>query len=129
LRETVKVYYWLYPAHEQVIINGLGLSLNATESYVVGNLIKFFPIAYYLVFHPSATPLELPVPWIQGDGCNDPDCEVTLEVLLDSVPPISWPETDTPGPHHHTLMPHGLAQFATIQHRTRTRKRRRTGRG
>lgn len=110
-----------------MIINGLGLSLNGSGHYVVGNLIKFFPMAYYVVIHSSATPLALSVPCIQGDGCNDPDCEVTLDVRLDSIPPISWPEM--PGPRHRTMMPPELAHVAHIQPRTRDRKRRRKGRG
>ncbi len=125
LTETVRVYYWLYPAHEQVIINGLGLTATVGGEYVIGHLIKFFPMAYYLAFHASATPLELSVPCIQGDGCSDLDCEVTLDVRLDSVPPVSWPET--PGPRHHTIMPLAFAQFASVQPGMNDRNRQRKG--
>jgi hypothetical protein len=102
LPADIKIYCWPYLAQDQVIISGLGISSMNGKRGILGDLIKFFPMAYY-VTHTLESPLDLAVASIRGDGCNDMDCEVSLHVPLDSVPPPDWPET--PGSEHYTIMP------------------------
>lgn len=110
LPDGVKVYYWPYLGEEQVIITGLGLSSINGVHGAVGDLIKFSPMAYYIAFSPGDS-LDLPVPSIRGHGCNDLDCEVSLLIKLDSIPPQHWPEN--PAADHHTLFLPDLSYVAT----------------
>lgn len=126
LPKTVRVYYWLYPTQDrQVIINGLALQLkDGAATFIVGSLIKFFPVAYYIVNTDAVSPLELGVPWIEGGGCNDLACQVDLCLRPASIPPLDWPEV--PGLAHHTVMPLELAMVSRTprgsDHRARERK-------
>src|SRR5262249_11133704 len=116
---NIKIYYWPYPGTEQSIVPGLGLSINDGSGGVVGHLLKFFPIAYFVVFHATGN-VALNVPHVHGgDGCADPNCEVRLDVDFRPTPPTSWPEA--PGPQHSTLLLAELARFV------RPRRPRRTG--
>lgn len=96
------VYYWLFPSEHQIIMQGLGISYNEGNSGIVGDLIKFFPLAFYVVDE-SIGDGQLPVPKIVGDGCNDLACSVDLHLDFSNVPPLDWPETPTS--HHNTMMP------------------------
>lgn len=109
LPPNVEIYYWTYPFHEQVIVKGLGIGLPKGGAFVFGDLIKFFPLAYF-VAEKEKSNLELAVPKIMGDGCNDTDCEVPLHIALDTVPPIGWPEM--PEAMHYTMMPYELSVVA-----------------
>jgi hypothetical protein len=101
LPSYIRIYYWPYLSEDQVIIKGLGISSTNGRHGILGDLIKYFPVAYYVAY-PMPDPLGLSVPWISGDGCNDMACEITLQIRLDSVPAPQWPET--PGPGHYTIM-------------------------
>lgn len=112
----IEIYYWPYPFREQVIVNSLGVGLTKSGLFVVGDLIKFFPLAYYVAEKEIST-LELAVPKIIGDGCNDENCSISLQIGLDTVPPINWPEF--PDASHYTMMPYELSVFAKSRERGR----------
>ena len=116
LPDGVKVYYWPYLSQDQVLIKSLGVSLKDGTRAVVGDLIKFFPMAYY-VTKTLSDPLDLPVKSFYGDGCNNMECEITLHVRLDSIPPPKWPET--PGPDHNVITVLGQAVVSSASTRPR----------
>jgi hypothetical protein len=79
------------------------------EAYAFGDLIKFFPLAYFVAQRREGN-LELDAPKLFGNNCSDTDCVVALEISLDTVPPNNWPET--PDAMHHTVMPWELSVIA-----------------
>jgi hypothetical protein len=91
---SVRVYYWVYPSRDHVIIPALGVADRNGGPFFIGDLIKFFPLAYYIVDSDTST-MQLPTATFMGDGCNDMDCTVDLFVDLAGTPPINWPETPT----------------------------------
>jgi hypothetical protein len=107
---SVTFYYWTYPSYVQVTVIGLALGLYDGKAWMVGDLLKFFPLAYY-VAHRGDGGLELPVPQIIGDSCNDMDCRIPLFVKLRDIPPVTWPEI--PDAMHYTLAPDPLSVIAT----------------
>jgi hypothetical protein len=102
LPSGVTVYYWTYPAKEHVVIKGLGLGSRDGERAVMGDLLKYFPLAFFVAFRAFGG-ASLPVPNIVGHECNDVDCTVDLYVNLRDIPPTDWPETPTAD--YYTIMP------------------------
>jgi len=117
LPNTIRVYYWLFPSTDYVIVKGLGLQANDASGAIFGDLIKFFPMAYYVVYAANQS-ADLPVPLIHGNGCIDLNCEVLLYITPGSVPLTSWPET--PDSEHSVIMP---AELALRSQRRRPRPR------
>jgi hypothetical protein len=97
-----RIYYWLYPADAQVVIPTLALWKGKGESWSFGGLLKFFPMAYYLTNSDFGS-MSFPTNVVYSDGCADPDCEISLGIDLDRIPPVTWPET--PDPHHSIMLP------------------------
>jgi hypothetical protein len=86
------IYYWPYPGLNQSITTGLIIGQGRrTPGFVVGHLLKFFPMAYFVTFD-TYSEVTLPVPEIHGDGCHDIECQVGLHVNFASTPATSWPE-------------------------------------
>jgi hypothetical protein len=110
LPESVRVYYWPYPAQDQVIINGLGLSRTDGSAGIIGDLIKFFPLAYYITDSRLSGTLDGRISLVHGNGCNDLTCEIPLYFTFDRVPPLSWPEIPDSG--RYVIMPLDLARFS-----------------
>lgn len=103
---NVRVYYWPFPSTDQVVVRGLALLETGSDRWLVGDLMKFYPLAFYVI-DASRQTLTLPYPEIRGDGCSDLSCEVSLTLNLHQTPPTNWPET--PGARHWTLAPSDLA--------------------
>lgn len=118
LPDNVTVYYWTYPSQDQVIIKSL--SLATRNGYLIGDLLKFFPLAYYISFGKGGD-ITLATPFIKGDCCNDMNCTVELHVHLKDIPPADWPET--PGPYHATVMPMEASVVATARRKVLLRSR------
>jgi hypothetical protein len=112
---SLKIMYWPYPSHTQRIVPGLSLLKPKSDRVMLGVLMKFFPVAFYLV-NSNLSTWELAVPRIQGNCCNDVKCEVDLIIDLKNVPPLDWPEIPTAD--HLTLMPMQPAVVAN-HHRSR----------
>jgi hypothetical protein len=58
---------------------------------VIGSLLKFFPISYFVTFEAYGS-IALPVPEVHGGGCADPDCQISLHIDFRNTPAPSWPE-------------------------------------
>jgi hypothetical protein len=114
----ITFYYWTYPRLEQVLFKGLGLCTQNGKHWLVGDLLKFFPLAYFVVDNTEGG-LALPVTSIIGDGCNDMNCVVDLHIRFNDVPPHDWPET--PDAEHYTIHPQRGAVVATPRRARRPR--------
>jgi hypothetical protein len=111
---SIRVYYWPYPNATQVAITGLGIAHRNSGPHVIGDLMKFFPVAFFVANHKSDS-LELKAPFIQGDGCNDLECTLDLHFEMRHPPPTDWPETPTE--ESCTMMPIQSAHTAVLRKR------------
>jgi hypothetical protein len=105
----IRAYYWAYPPGMHVAISALGIQHRETGRFLWGDLLKFFPLAAYIVEH-APNSVELNVPFITGDGCNDLGCTVELYFRLDAIPASDWPEKATRD--FNVLMPLETAHVA-----------------
>ncbi|MCK1341963.1 hypothetical protein IVB38_39860 [Bradyrhizobium sp. 38] len=103
LPPNVTFYYWLYPYHETTIVKSLGISSRDGESHILGDLLKFFPVAYYVVYSSNGG-LELDVASITGGDCNSLNCHVQLQFDLRNIAPKNWPELQRTS-SFYTVMP------------------------
>ncbi len=110
----IRVYYWPYPSAEQIAITGLGIADRDGGPHVIGDLLKFFPMAFFVANHLSDS-LKLNVPFIQGDGCSDLACTVDLLLNMRDTPPTDWPETPTK--KLYTIMPIQSSHVAVPRNR------------
>jgi hypothetical protein len=99
----VTFFYWTYPSRHAVLVRSLMIGSRVTGQVIMGDLLKFFPIAYF-VANTRADSLSLDTPNIVGDGCNDMDCKVELFIDLKSIKRLEWPELVRSG-EFYTLMP------------------------
>jgi hypothetical protein len=110
LPPNVKVYYWPYPGTEQSVITGLITGQTGSNSGVVmGSLLKFFPVSYFVTFDAYGD-IALPVPEVHGDGCVDLDCQINLRIDFRNTPAATWPEA--PGGSGFAMMPTDAAKVA-----------------
>lgn len=89
--EELKLYYWVYPFNDQVIIKGAGVSLHYWNSFAVFMLLKFFPMSFLIVLD---EPVEWRLPLRRLDLMltKHIDEESTISVLFTDLPPQRWPE-------------------------------------
>lgn len=114
LPDSTRIWCWPYLAKEQVIITGLTIFLPSGGGSIFGDLIKFFPIAYYVATTLN-TQLELPLSSFRGHGCADLSCEIPLCLRLDHVPLPEWPEMPTR--HHSVILPLEHSHFSAAPNR------------
>jgi hypothetical protein len=113
LPPALRLFWWLFPSNIQVVIPALGVANNKGRGFLAGDLLKFFPLAYYIA-EPHG--LELETARISGAGCTDMECVTKLQLDLRRIPAFDWPEA--PSEEHDVAMPPALALCAS----QRTRK-------
>jgi hypothetical protein len=90
------VYYWLYLSGLHVAARGFGVldadpSQGAMRGPIVGDMIKFFPLGYWVTWdEPSGFYPRLPQ-LISDRSCGI-DAEEVASIQLRDVPPLGWPE-------------------------------------
>ncbi len=92
LPASIDIYYWLYPADAQLIMNHFSFVNLGTKSIMIASLIKFFPFAFMVTWD---KPLSIKLPhgilikekklWIDDMSAIDIDFRI--------VPPVNWPES------------------------------------
>ena len=89
------VYLWPYASDELVIVRAFGLVRPGVHDMIIGEVLKFFPLAFWLV---SDVPenLEIPFAKLKLDNAVSLDHEMDLTITLDQIPPSSWPERPRP---------------------------------
>ena len=122
--ETLHMYVWLYPAMSQIIVRGFGISRVMGQPYgpIVGELLKFFPVAFWITAIPvvgvphSLTELPLAKPPIALDS------PTTVTIPLRSQPRQNWPEQ--PGDEEVVMFTKERTHVATPKIGARRRSRR-----
>jgi len=87
----LKLYYWIYPYNDQVIVKGAGVSLHYWNSFAVFMLLKFFPLSFFFVLD---EPPEWRIPFVRLDTLltDRIDDEFDVSVSFTGLPPQRWPE-------------------------------------
>jgi hypothetical protein len=91
LPTKMAIYYWVYPSTLHVVARGFGVNDLRSPGWVVGDMIKWFPLGYWVTWDkPSSVQVRLPV--LVVDRTSNVDDDVELSVALRDVPPVEWPE-------------------------------------
>jgi hypothetical protein len=91
LPAAISIYVWPYVAIRQVIIPAFSKAQLGIKDSVLGCLLKFYPLGFWVVFDPKrVTELRLTklVP-IDAKGLDDVR---DLTLSLQRIPPVGWPE-------------------------------------
>jgi hypothetical protein len=86
-----ELYVWPYASDEIVIVRSTGLIHWGVHDMILGDVLKFFPLAFWLVYH-APSDLEYPFARIPLDQSLELDAEATLEIPLAKIPTPTWPE-------------------------------------
>lgn len=89
--EELRVYCWPYPSQKQVIMRSAGILEYGKKGVIVSDFLKFFPIGFWLTWEqPDSVFIAL------SEITPKPSCALDdiweVEIRLDLVPPIDWPE-------------------------------------
>lgn len=87
----LKLYYWVYPYNDQVIVKGAGFSLHYWDAFAVFSLLKFYPLSFFFV---SEEPVEWRIPYGRLDQLLTSTIEDETVVRIDftGLPAQRWPE-------------------------------------
>jgi hypothetical protein len=89
--EKLRVYFWLYPSKNQVLMRGFGFMSLRFKGVILGDLMKFFPIAYWLVWDkPNNIKINQPELCKQKDLCLEESEVVNIDFR--KIPNEKWPE-------------------------------------
>ncbi len=94
LPDGLKIYFWVYPFHPQVLVRDCGYLDTSNGKTVVIWLMKFFPLAFLVTWQdelPNRFDLCNFDPW-RNSGIND---LVNLPVRLRPIVHPDWPEAPT----------------------------------
>lgn len=89
--DFIRLYYWVYPYKDQVVVKGAGLFPYFGQSHAVFLLMKFFPLSFFFVID---EPREWQVPHRRLDNLLTTDIarRAVLPVNFFGLPPQRWPE-------------------------------------
>jgi hypothetical protein len=89
--KSIKLYYWVYPYPEQIILKGFSASLHYWNTFAVCMLLKFFPISFFFVVNePSGW--ELLIDRLDLGLPQSIDEEVRIRLQFANLPAQRWPE-------------------------------------
>ncbi len=94
LPKNIKVYYWMYPFQDQIIVKGAMLSLHYWHSFGFFMLLKFFPLAFMLVVD-EPNKWDLPLRRLDNLLSNKIEDEIKISIDFSDLPSQRWPEAPT----------------------------------
>jgi hypothetical protein len=92
--KNVRLYHWIYPYNDQIILKGFSISMHFWESFGVCMLLKFFPFSFLFVIDEppswrlSFDRLDLGLP-------KSIDEIARIRLQFNNLPPQRWPECPT----------------------------------
>ena len=87
----LRLYYWLYPFNDQVLVRHAGLSFQYANDLAPFMLLKFFPLAFFLVVNEPPT-WRIPYRRVDPQVGGDIDLDAMLTIELRNIPHQRWPE-------------------------------------
>lgn len=108
--EYLSIFFWLYPAKNQILIKAFGItSIYDTKNFIAGSLIKFFPMAYLLVWK---KPREIKINQYElglNKNFSLDDSEI-VKINFHAISRIDWPEK--PGDHEILMFNNQLTSYS-----------------
>lgn len=107
----MRIYYWMYPHSNQIAVRHAGLSFKGLDDVAPFMLLKFFPLAFFIVVDEPASwrlPLRRLEPLLTAE--IDRECELPIE--LTALPEPQWPEA----PGKWGVVFYGEGAAGAIQH-------------
>jgi hypothetical protein len=89
---SISIYVWPYFATRQVIIPVFAKGRLGVKRSIFGSLLKFYPLAFWLVYDPDRTP-DLPLAQLVPRHSTVLNEVRDLVLPLQHIPPVGWPET------------------------------------
>jgi len=111
--KELEIYYWLYPSDIQVIILGSGLMSIYRKDAIIGEFIKFYPIAFWVTWDQPPIDINLPSLTKNKELLINETSSVT--VSIENIPRIDWPEH--PGDDEIVLLNDEVAYIAKKKRR------------
>jgi len=98
---ALELYVWPYASETQRIVRAFSVAELGSNDSVLGSVLKFFPLAFWLVYErPETTHIRLPsLPLHLAGGL---DLETTITLPLKGIPRPDFPEA--PGPSGIVMM-------------------------
>lgn len=116
----IQIYYWLYPSKNQLILKGFGLAELGTKKPITGHILKFYPVAFWVVFRQPDN-VKINHDRLVVEKCNSIDEEHTINLSYENVPPTNWPEN----PRDNEIILLNDKQIVKAKPRNKLRNRRR----
>lgn len=88
----LRLYYWMYPYSNQIVVRHAGLSFKGLNDVAAFMLLKFFPLAFFVVVDEPAS-WRLRLRRLDTILSADIDHEANLTIDLVALPAAQWPET------------------------------------
>ena len=111
--KELNVYYWLYPSDIQVIILGSGLINIKRQETFIGEFIKFYPLAFWVVWNQPEININLQSLTKNKELLIDDLLSVTISTR--NLPRVDWPEQ--PGDDEVVLLNDEVAYIAMKKRR------------
>jgi hypothetical protein len=86
-----QIFVWPYPSESIVISRWFGLANPWRHGAIIGHVLKFFPLAFWLVTK-TQQELEFTLARLPLHSTTSIDETATLTIPLNLVPALSWPE-------------------------------------
>ena len=97
--ENINIYYWLYPYKDITIVRGIAKSSIEWDGVIMGDIIKFSPFGFWLVFNlPRGLEIKLPQ-LIERKNASINQTE-QIEVNYRSIPYKNFPEMPEAAEYH-----------------------------
>lgn len=91
LPDQLDIYYWLYPSRKQVVVKGMGKLVISLSRNIVGDVIKFLPLGFWLVWD-KPKDLNINLPRLVPNKNMGVDEVMQIKLNLYDVLPIDFPE-------------------------------------
>jgi len=89
--DNLNIYYWLYPSRKQVVIKGMGKRHLGVDGTVVGHVIKFLPLGFWVVYNKPLN-ININLENLVRDKAMGLSEREQIEIDLYHTPSINFPE-------------------------------------
>lgn len=107
--KELAIYYWVYPSDIQVIILGSGLMRINSKEVIVGEFLKFYPIAFWVIWDQPQININLHS--LSKNRALSIDDLSPVIISIENIPRVDWPEQ--PGNDKMVLLNDEVAYIAT----------------
>lgn len=89
--KELEIFYWLYLSNVQKILKGVGVAIPGNKKIILGEFLKFFPLAYWVVWD-KPDDIQINLPRLIKNRTIGIDESDDLEIDFQNFPRNDWPE-------------------------------------